>query len=84
MPEVQTVKSTSVTMTGGQLLKEGITEVNGEKVQKTALYKGWKRELVPANHLENMKQIYDKNGAAGVRAYAALVDEHSKQDHGKK
>lgn len=64
-------------MTGAQLLKQGITEVNGEKVQKTAIYKGWKRELAPADHLSNMKQIYDKNGSKGVNAYARLVDQHS-------
>lgn len=67
-------------VTGAELLKRGITEVNGRKVAEESNYTGWteKRTVqVPLNHNKKMKQFYNKFGMEGVKGYvAAVIDTH--------
>lgn len=79
MPELKTIRRNGVVMTGEQMIKEGIKEVNGEEINPASIYKGMKSEVVPMNHEKNMKKLYYQHGAKGVRAYIQNVENHANE-----
>jgi hypothetical protein len=69
-------------VSGAELLKSGITEVEGKKVNEDKNYKGYRKKQVfgvPLNHNRKMKDIYNKQGISGVRGYVAAVIDYSKK-----
>lgn len=69
MPVEVTQRQVGMKSTGEQLLERGIKEVEGEAVQKKAIYKGMATYQAPVNHLRQMKKAYDKKGVDGVVGY---------------
>jgi tRNA U55 pseudouridine synthase TruB len=75
MPEIMTKKEQlKGIVKGSDLLAKGVKEVQGNPVKELGVYKEKEFIKVPINHNRKMKQLYNKYGPAGVRAYANEVN----------
>lgn len=78
LPEIH-VKRAGVpdVILGAELVKKGITKLpNGEYINTEAKYKKGTVVDAPVNHHRQMKKLYNKHGAAGVRSYVAAAERH--------
>lgn len=79
LPEIH-VKAMGVpaAITGAELLKKGMTKLpSGELIDADSIYK--KNQVIDRqiNHHRQMKKLYNKHGAAGVRMYVAAAERHA-------
>lgn len=79
LPEINTKIIVGETLTGSQVVYDGVSEIDGKPVNHAAFYK--KKRIVekPLNHNRKMKKMYNKYGAAGVNHYANAVIQYAKQ-----
>lgn len=77
MPVLEYDKSVPYSVKGAELIKEGIKEYNGEPVHIRDVFAGVEIRRFKIDHEKNMKVIYNKHGAAGVRAYVQSVEDHA-------
>jgi hypothetical protein len=79
LPVVKTKAFIGEKVTGADLEKEGVKEVEGKPVEILANYRKKKTVIVPLNHNRKMKQLYNRMGVGGVNAYISAVMRHAKQ-----
>lgn len=74
MPAIQLNVVKGEVVEGRELEKEGIKEVEDKPIDSDAKYR--KKTIVqqPLNHHRQMKKLYNKMGALGVRAYVNEVN----------
>lgn len=73
MPVIQTRQVIVERVSGAELIKRGIEEVDGNKVDIDIDYREKKVISVPINHNRKMKKLYNKYGVLGVGAYVSQV-----------
>lgn len=70
-------------VTGEELSKEGVTEVQGKPVRDKDFYTKKTAVQQPLNHNRRMKKMYNKFGARGVQGYMQAVNNHMKKFEAK-
>ena len=82
IPKIPSTQNVRVIKTGAELLQEGVKTIQDVAVVPKQTYTGTKKVLVPTNHNRKMKDLYAKQGHAGVRAYmrdvTAYLSKHIK------
>ena len=63
-------------VSGAELYKQGVEEVEGKPVNIDANYSKKTAVAIPINHNRKMKKLYNKYGVAGVSAYIQSVKRH--------
>lgn len=63
-------------VTGAELYKEGMKEVNGKPIDPDKDYRKKTMVDAPLNHNRKMKKLYNQFGAKGVGMYVAAVQAH--------
>ena len=82
MPEVQEIRKVGKTLMGHEILdnpkKYNVpVDSNGKFIDPKREYKLIEPKIVHVNHARRMKQIYNKFGSAGIKAYVtSLQDQH--------
>lgn len=66
-------------VSGEELIKEGVKEVQGKPVQPLDQYKKKKVVVGFLNHNRKMKQLFNKGGAPLVNSYIKAVMAYSKK-----
>jgi len=72
MPTIETVKKVGTVVSGSELIEKGVVSIADESVPVLPNHKYKKQEFkkVPVNHEKEMKRVYNRYGAAGVKQYA--------------
>jgi hypothetical protein len=76
MPRVMVGHVQGERVSGAELFKSGVEEVEGSPVDVDATYKKKNVVAVPLNHNRKMKQMYNKQGVKGVSAYIQAVNRY--------
>jgi hypothetical protein len=76
MPQLQVKQVLGERVTGSELYKSGIEEVEGKPIDVDGTYR--KKQVVnaPLNHHRKMKQLYNQYGAAGVGMYVNAINRY--------
>lgn len=74
MPVVNVAHVQGAVVNGAELLKRGVTEVEGKPVQTLQTYREKTAVAAPVNHNRQMKKLYNKHGVAGVRMYVQAIN----------
>lgn len=69
---------------GSALIAQGITEINGKRVDPNKIYIKSTGVKLPVNHNRAMKKLFLKHGAIGVQVYTKAVNDFVERTKTKK
>src|SRR5918993_622936 len=58
---------------GSELIANGVTEINGKKVNPKQFYRKKSTVRTPLDHTKHMKRLYNQQGEKGVQNYLNAV-----------
>jgi hypothetical protein len=76
MPQIMVGHVQGERVSGAELFKSGVEEVQGRPIDAGATYKQKHVVAVTLNHNRKMKRMYNKQGVKGVSAYIQAVNRH--------
>lgn len=83
MPVINTTGTEVKKVSGAELIERGVNKVEGKQVNVSATYKQTTKVPTPLNHNRKMKQLYNKQGLAGVNSYISAVNNFMKTEKRK-
>lgn len=82
-PELQVNVQKADMIFGADMIKSGITEVQGEEVIPDRRYRKVNKTTQPMNHERNLKRMYNQFGDKGIEDYEKAVQMHVQEQSRK-
>lgn len=79
LPVINTKSVIGSVVDGSELIKSGIKEVEGKKVDPELNYRKKQSVSIPLNHNKKMKKLYNMGGVAGVNMYIKAVQQYQQK-----